>query len=170
MEIRLLYVKRFARPPDASRVPDRHTPPAGILGDMRHLTVPRRSAHPPIVAVLVLGLLSACSSQLTDAEPPATDIATIEAGQSLYETHCSECHGTDLRGTDKGPSHLSAVYEPSHHADGAFLMAVLSGVRQHHWKFGDMEPISGLDPPEIAAITAYVRSVQEREGFEPYPP
>ena len=120
--------------------------------------------------VLAVGLLSACNSPLTEVAPPVTDPAVIANGQTLYETFCSDCHGIDLRGTDKGPSHLSAVYEPGHHADGAFLIAVLSGVRQHHWSFGNMDSIPGLDPEEIAAITAYVRSVQRQQGFESYPP
>jgi mono/diheme cytochrome c family protein len=33
-----------------------------------------------------------------------------------------------------------------------------------------MPPVPGLDDDEIDAITAYVRSQQEAEGFEPYPP
>ena len=44
------------------------------------------------------------------------------------------------------------------------------GVRQHHWNFGDMPPVEGLDTAAIDAIVAYVREVQERDGFEPYPP
>ncbi|NNC91494.1 MAG: cytochrome c [Acidimicrobiia bacterium] len=94
----------------------------------------------------------------------------VEAGEQLYDAKCAECHGEDLRGTDRGPSHLSVVYEPSHHGDAAFLLAARQGVRQHHWDFGDMPPIDGLSDEDLASITAYVRSVQEREGFESYPP
>ncbi len=120
------------------------------------------------VAVLTI---SACGGEVGVAgnavAPPADVLAT---GQELYKQNCAECHGVDLRGTDKGPSHLSVLYEPSHHADGAFLVAVLNGVRAHHWNFGDMPPIPDLDADDVAAITSYVRSVQQREGFEPYPP
>ena len=98
------------------------------------------------------------------------DPGLVEAGADLYSAHCAECHGSDLRGTDKGPSHLSIIYEPSHHADGAFLFAVQRGVRAHHWDFGDMPPIEGLQPEDIEAITAFVREQQRVEGFESEPP
>ena len=59
---------------------------------------------------------------------------------------------------------------PGHDADAAFLLAVRRGVQQHHWRFGDMPPIEGLSDDDISAITAFVRSVQEEVGFEPYTP
>ena len=88
----------------------------------------------------------------------------------LLQANCAECHGADLRGTDKGPSHLSEVYVPGHHGDGAFQLAVRVGSRQHHWNFGPMPPVEGLSDSDIAAIVAFVREQQRVEGFEPYPP
>lgn len=132
---------------------------------------PRRStsaAH--LVAFVALALVAAaCGTN----EPAATSAPVsndmLVAGEELYAASCAECHGSDLRGTDRGPSHLSIVYEPGHHSDAAFLLAVRNGVRSHHWNFGPMLPIDGITDEEIAAITAYVRSVQAEEGFEPYP-
>lgn len=124
-----------------------------------------------ISALVVALIVAACGADGETARTLETVPADVLAtGQELYEQSCAECHGVDLRGTDKGPSHLSVVYEPSHHADGAFLVAVLRGAPAHHWNFGPMPPIDGLDADDVAAITAYVRSVQQREGFEPYPP
>ena len=71
---------------------------------------------------------------------------------------------------DPSPSHLSIVYEPNHHGDGAFVLAVQRGVRSHHWPFGDMQPVEGLDTNDITAIVAFVREQQRIHGFEPYPP
>lgn len=88
------------------------------------------------------------------------------AGEELYAANCAECHGLDLRGTDKGPSHMSVIYEPAHHADGSFIFAIQRGTRAHHWTFGDMPPIDGLDLEEIQAIIAFVRERQRIEGFE----
>ena len=94
----------------------------------------------------------------------------LTLGAEIYAQSCASCHGDDLRGTDRGPSHLSIVYEPGHHSDESFRAAIREGSPQHHWRFGDMPPVEGLDDAEIDAVIAYVREVQEREGFEPYPP
>jgi mono/diheme cytochrome c family protein len=115
------------------------------------------------VIVPVLLLLSACGDN-GDSASGAPD------GAALYAANCASCHGSDLRGTAKGPPHLSIVYEPNHHSDESFRRAIEQGVRAHHWDFGDMAPIPGLTAAQIDAIISYVRSMQEREGFEPYSP
>jgi mono/diheme cytochrome c family protein len=90
------------------------------------------------------------------------------AGSELYAANCASCHGADLRGTERGPSHLSIVYEPNHHGDDSFRSAITQGAGQHHWNFGDMPPVPGLDDEEVDAVIAFVRAEQQREGFEPY--
>ena len=104
-------------------------------------------------------------------EMPVAAIAADEEGrqigQRLFLNNCAQCHGEDLRGTDHGPSFLSPIYEPGHHGDGAFLLAVQNGVRAHHWQFGDMPPVEGLSADDVEAIVAYVRETQRTEGFEP---
>ncbi len=94
----------------------------------------------------------------------------LAAGEAVYQANCASCHGADLRGSDEGPSLLSIVYEPNHHSDAAFVLAVRNGSQQHHWRFGDMEPVEGLTDEDIASLTAFVRDIQRVEGFEPYPP
>jgi mono/diheme cytochrome c family protein len=91
-------------------------------------------------------------------------------GAALYQQSCASCHGTDLRGTDLGPSHLSQVYEPGHHPDASFRTAIAEGARAHHWDFGDMPAVPGLSDAEVDAVIAYIRDQQEQRGFEPYPP
>lgn len=118
---------------------------------------------------LVMALAS-CGGVSGEAETTPQDPSLVSRGADLYATNCAECHGTDLRGTDRGPSHLSIVYEPSHHSDGAFLVAVLTGSPQHHWEFGPMPPVPGLSEEDVSAIVAFVRQAQVDEGFEPYPP
>lgn len=114
--------------------------------------------------------LAACSPAPDTVEVDEQDAALVERGEPLYQANCAECHGSDLRGTDQGPSHLSVVYEPNHHGDGAFLAAVSRGSPSHHWNFGSMPPIAGLSQEDVAAITAFVREQQRINGFEPYPP
>ncbi len=120
-------------------------------------------------------VVAACSSDGGpesdhDTGIPVQDAELVAQGEPLYQASCAACHGADLRGTDQGPSHLSMVYEPNHHGDGAFILAALRGVPQHHWSYGDMEPVPGLSEDDLAAIVAYVREQQRLNGFEPYPP
>lgn len=112
-------------------------------------------------------LLAACSSDDgAESGSPGSASEQVVQGEELYQTNCASCHGSDLQGTNKGPSPLSIVYEPSHHGDDAFRSAVANGAVQHHWPFGDMPPVPGLSNTEVDAIIAYVRDVQEREGLE----
>lgn len=101
---------------------------------------------------------------------PVQDPILVAEGDVLYQANCALCHGADLRGTDLGPSHLSVVYQPGHHGDGAFALAAINGVRAHHWDFGDMAPIPGLSQEDMDQIIAFVRETQRIDGFEPYPP
>lgn len=120
---------------------------------------------------VIAGVATSCSSSTTPQTGiPEQDPSLVAEGDLLYQASCAECHGSDLRGTDRGPSHLSIVYEPSHHGDAAFALAVHIGVRQHHWPFGDMAPVDGLDDDDIVRIVAFVRENQRLSGFEPYPP
>jgi mono/diheme cytochrome c family protein len=119
--------------------------------------------------VALLAVVAGCAGD-SGAEIAPQDTELVEAGSELYAANCARCHGSDLRGTDQGPSHLSVVYEPGHHADGAFLLAVQRGSRAHHWQFGDMPPIEGLSTDDVEAIVAFVRERQRVDGFEPYPP
>lgn len=90
-------------------------------------------------------------------------------GKALFEKHCAACHGIDLMGNEKGdrkgPPLLHKIYEPSHHGDAAFQLAAKNGVVAHHWKFGDMPPVPGVTPDDVAHITAYVRAEQRKVGI-----
>lgn len=124
---------------------------------------------PAVLIAVVAAVITGCTAA-SETTIPVQDPERVTVGEQLYVANCAECHGGDLRGTDRGPSHLSEVYEPGHHADGAFLFAVQSGSRAHHWSFGDMPPIEGLTPEDVEAIVAFVREQQRIHGFEPYPP
>jgi len=87
-------------------------------------------------------------------------------GKILYNQSCASCHGADLKGSDKGPPFLHRIYESSHHADLAFQLAVKNGSRAHHWQFGDMKPVHGLSPDDVAHVTTYVRSEQRKVGIK----
>jgi mono/diheme cytochrome c family protein len=136
----------------------------------------RRGRIGPLTTVLIALALAPVSCGDGSDDEAALDggersnAADAAVGEDLYAETCAACHGADLRGTDRGPSHLSVVYEPGHHSDDSMRSAVASGSPQHHWEFGDMPPVTGLDEDQVDAIIAYIREVQERDGFEPYPP
>lgn len=125
----------------------------------------QRSRWLLVTAGAIALIVPACAADPSDA--PGSGPAD---GAQLYAANCAVCHGAELQGTLTGPSPLSIVYEPSQLADDAFRVAVRDGAPQRLWGFGAMAPIAGLDDAEIAAIIAYVREAQQREGFEPYPP
>ncbi len=119
---------------------------------------------------LTLALLAGCAGGEEEKDSTADDPTQVAGGEGLYMANCAQCHGEDLRGTDQGPSFLSVVYEPGHHPDESFHLAVMRGVQPHHWNFGPMPPVEGLTTDEVDAIVAFVRDRQTAEGFEPYPP
>lgn len=41
----------------------------------------------------------------------------------------------------------------------------MDGMRAYHWRFGDMQPVSGLTPDDVAHITAHVRAKQRTAGI-----
>lgn len=97
--------------------------------------------------------------------PQLTDIQM--QGEAVFKTNCASCHGVNAAGKDGfGPPLVHKIYEPSHHGDMAFVLAVKQGVRAHHWKFGNMPPVAGVSDPEIQAIIAYVRALQRANGIQ----
>ena len=122
-----------------------------------------------LAALVVVALLGACSGGA-----PAASSASIAAGSGaaealdgsqLYAANCAMCHGGNLKGTFQGPPFLDAIYQPSHHSDAAFLIAVRRGVQPHHWNFGPMPAIQGLTDAQVAAIVAFVRAEQQAVGI-----
>ena len=86
-------------------------------------------------------------------------------GEELFNANCSACHGANAAGTDQGPTLIDRIYHPNHHSDFSFVSAATRGVPQHHWGFGDMPPVPGVSPGEVAKIVCYVRHVQRAHGI-----
>ncbi len=91
--------------------------------------------------------------------------AQARQGRQVFDANCAACHGPDAGGTPQGPPLIHKIYEPNHHADGSFLLAVRRGVRQHHWSFGNMPPQPQIERADLAAILSYVREVQRANGI-----
>lgn len=118
-----------------------------------------------LAALLGLGAAIAYGQATQIPKPSAGLMPNPVVGKTLYAGSCVQCHGADLRGTKEGPPLVHRFYEPGHHGDVAFQIAVKYGSRQHHWNFGDMKPVPGVSPDDVAHITAYVRAEQRRAGI-----
>ena len=104
---------------------------------------------------MLLVTAGACGDDGSDPEGDA-----VARGEALFASNCVACHGEQGTGTTAGPPLVHEIYEPGHHPDAAFVAAVELGVHAHHWDYGDMPAVQGLDRDAIAAITAYVRALQ----------
>ena len=97
---------------------------------------------------------------------PAELSSEAQIGKRAFEAKCAQCHGTNAAGQNgTAPPLVHKIYEPSHHADMAFLRAAKTGVRAHHWRFGDMPPVEGVTDAEVKYITRYVRELQKENGI-----
>lgn len=93
--------------------------------------------------------------------------AAERAGEASFNAKCASCHGINAAGQDGvAPPLVHFIYEPGHHGDQAFLVAVQLGVRAHHWPFGNMPPVEGITETEVASIVTYVRALQRANGIE----
>jgi mono/diheme cytochrome c family protein len=127
-----------------------------------------------VVAVIALGVgywwisyLDAPSGQSdsnVSKNQPALS-AMARAGEGLFNAKCAVCHGANAAGTNQGPPLVHKIYEPSHHGDLAFQRAARSGVRAHHWRFGNMPPVAGITQDDVTKITRYVREMQRAHGI-----
>jgi mono/diheme cytochrome c family protein len=135
----------------------------------------------PAVGVLALGLAIPFALRSTPETPaaPAPDGAGLvtvslpaelsqsaQIGKTAFDAVCATCHGDNAAGHDgKGPPLVHKIYEPSHHGDMAFQLAVQRGVQAHHWPFGDMPAQDGLTEGDVKNIVAYVRELQSANGI-----
>ncbi len=109
--------------------------------------------------------LAACGSG-DEATAPPEPIPASADGATVYALRCASCHGEDLRGTAKGPSQLSIVYEPNHHNDDTYRNAIRNGVAQHHWAYGNMPIVEDITDQQIELVINYIRTQQQQLGFE----
>ena len=155
--------------------PNRRRPRRPASGRRTVLKTLRKNAYiVAIAAAVIVGVVG--WMQWFDDEPAhsgdaagtlsiPTFSAEAEAGQVLFEENCMTCHGRHATGSDQGPPLVHRIYEPNHHADIAFRLAVRNGVRAHHWPFGNMAPVEGVSDEDAIKITRYVRELQKANGI-----
>lgn len=121
-----------------------------------------------LAAVGAAAGLAACGGGGGDGAGTGNPLADGDPGRGreLFAANCAACHGADATGTPSGPPLVHEVYEPSHHGDASFLRAVQEGVQPHHWEFGPMPAVPGLDTDDVADIIAHVRGLQREAGIQ----
>ena len=131
-----------------------------------------RAPGPAVLLVFGVVALAAAIVWLWRPEPNGEPVripelsAEAQAGKRAFDLSCARCHGENAGGSAAGPSLVHRTYQPRHHADVAFELAVRRGVRAHHWRFGDMPPEPGVTSVEVTQITRYVRVLQRANGIE----
>jgi mono/diheme cytochrome c family protein len=124
------------------------------------------------LSFMLLVLLAACDGGPGTRDPnplhlpPQGFVGDSIKGNNLYNQNCLACHGNAGLGSNQGPPLVHKTYNPRHHANLSFHLAVKNGVPSHHWKFGNMKPIAGLSPEDVGHIVQYVRAIQRKSGIE----
>ncbi|MEX3011143.1 cytochrome c [Hoeflea sp. TYP-13] len=105
------------------------------------------------------------SVMVTVSVPQLSDAAA--QGKEIFDANCGTCHGENASGRDGfGPPLVHKIYEPGHHGDAAFQLAVKNGVRAHHWTFGNMPAVEGINSAQVEKIVLYVRELQRGNGIQ----
>ena len=104
-----------------------------------------------------------------DVRVPELSAVAIQ-GREAFNANCAQCHGKNASGAVNGPPLVHKIYNPGHHSDQAFFIAMKRGVRRHHWPYGNMPPQPQVKDDQLAAIVKYVRELQVANGitYQPY--
>lgn len=116
-------------------------------------------------AVLITNLIVATSFAEEGKPITINDPELMAVTEPVYDNKCAICHGPKGSGSAMGPPLVHKIYEPNHHADMSFKMAIKNGVRAHHWDFGDMPPVGDMTEEQVNMVIYYIRSLQFEAGI-----
>lgn len=127
-----------------------------------------------VIGVIALGAIA--TAAIVSNVPQDSQAHTVEVvpaslsqegreGAEFFKMNCQVCHGQNAAGTKLGPPLIHDIYNPGHHSDQAFYLAAASGVRQHHWPYGDMPAQPQVAQEDVAKIIRYIRELQEANGI-----
>lgn len=109
---------------------------------------------------------SSTGAPLVNVTLPTSFSSQAKLGEQAFNAVCAACHGENAVGKEGfGPPLVHKIYEPSHHGDASFHLAVEQGVRAHHWPYGNMPAQEGLTRGDVIGIVAYVRELQRANGI-----
>lgn len=128
------------------------------------------------VCVLGLGLASIAGAQGPPRRPPdfpaqqraLADAAVIGRGEQIYTASCRFCHGADLRGGDSGGPNLLRSQLVFNDKEGELIGPIVTQGSQGAG--GGMMPPIPMPAEDIAALAAYLHSVQATMRGQGNPP
>ena len=118
-----------------------------------------------VISFFFISLKFQKKEMVVEVKVPKQFSEVAKEGSIIFERNCMSCHGKYGRGTQKGPPLIHIYYEPNHHSDRSFFLAVKNGVRSHHWRFGNMPPIKGVSREDVEKIIPYIREIQRENGI-----
>ena len=105
-------------------------------------------------------------SAMAEVNVPTLSQAASQ-GKAVFDDNCAACHGENAAGKNgSGPPLVHKIYEPNHHGDQAFQLAAKLGVRNHHWRFGNMPAIESVTSEDVSKVVVYVRELQRANNIE----
>ena len=136
------------------------------------MTLTERLPAIVIITILLLGVGSVAWRVISSVDETVTIAVKVpqlsehaREGEKAFDDSCAACHGINAAGSDKGPPLIHDIYNPGHHADASFFVAVNRGTPRHHWDFGDMPAQPKVTDDDVAAIVRYIRELQEANGI-----
>lgn len=87
--------------------------------------------------------------------PFAGQVNAVRAGGKLFTRHCAECHGTDARGTDRGPALRVRAVEKAN--SGVLFWFLTNGNLAR-----GMPAWSGLSPQRRWQLVSYLESLHQK--------
>lgn len=120
------------------------------------------------VGVVVLAAVVAVVLVATGGsdDPPGPGSAEeVARGEEVFDQSCATCHGPEARGGLAGPPLTHEIYAELTDADIRTVIA--QGKPPTNWPQFEagMAPVPNLSEAEVAAVIAYVRSVQREAGL-----
>ncbi len=129
-----------------------------------------------VVAVIVAGVAASRPWQHFGQRIDPMDAAAVEMGRQLYQHHCAECHGADLRGEPDwrirkpngelpAPPHDETGHTWHHSDEHLFAMTKhgMSRFAPPDYRSAMPSFVGRLTDREIRAVLAYVKSTWPAE-------
>ena len=118
-----------------------------------------------VAALVIVSRTAEEDTGVTVQVTPAALSDEAKQGEAVFNANCMECHGPNAAGSKLGPPLIHDIYQPGHHSDQAFYLAAATGVRAHHWPYGDMPAQPQVSEAEVGLIIRYIRELQEANGI-----